>query len=161
MKIFLSTLALLLLAGCGGGLGPIDETVVQAPSVEPSNVDIIWRWEVDSFSYDLIKEQYNIKDQKVELVMKKSGTFEAINFPDFVADGFGKAINGKLLYATGNWKLEQKKNTRVLTMKFNNGELYTWGVETSYNVYIKDSQLVILYFIGDPDQGDRLLFLKK
>ena len=160
MRFFLCILALLL-AGCGGGLWPIDETVMQPLSVEPSSMNIIWTWEVDNFSYTLIKEQYHIQDKKVALVINEDSTFEAINFPDFVTDSFGQSINNKLLNATGRWKVEQEDATRVLNMEFTKGELYTWGAETSYALYSKDSQLVILDFIGDPDQGDRLLFIKR
>ena len=159
MKLLLCIFAVLLIAGCNG-LWPIDEMIMQPLSVEPSDSDIIWKWEVDSFSYNLIKEQYNVKDQKVELLINKNGTFEAINFPDFVADGLGKSINSKLLNAKGNRKITLE-NTRVLTMEFDKGDLYKWGVGTSYDLYIKDSQLVIRTFIGDPDQADRLMFIKK
>jgi hypothetical protein len=136
--------------------GPIDENVMMKITKEPSDAELIGRWEVDSFSYNLIKKQYIIKDQKVELVLNDNGKCHAINFPDFINDGFGKSINGKLINGTGKWTIKPENNTWVLDLEFDNGGL----ISSSFGLFKKNSELVIWRFIGDPDQADRLMFNK-
>ena len=159
MKL-LYILITLFLYSCNG-LGPIDNASMKNISKEPGEQELSGEWEVDNFSYNLIKEQYDLKDRKVELIFKKNGKFEAINFPDFVAEGSGKTINRKFVNATGEWETELYKGIWVLNMRFDKGELFEEGMYMSYDLYEKDSELVIWTFIGDPDQGDRLMFKKK
>ena len=159
MKL-LCILITLFLYSCNG-LGPIDRKSTKNISEKPAEQELSGEWEVDNFSYNLIKEQYDLKARKVELILRKDGKFEAINFPDFVADGFGKTINRKFVNATGEWTTELDKGIWVLNMRFDKGELFQSGMDMSYDLYEKDSELVIWTFIGDPDQGDRLMFKKR
>ena len=56
---FLYLLLLVVFTSCHY-LGPVDEEVMREVVVEPSQSELTGTWELDSFSYNLIKEQYDL-----------------------------------------------------------------------------------------------------
>lgn len=144
------------------GTKPINNNMsMEDVVIKPDNSEIIGNWEVDSFSYELIKKHYAIGNKKVELLFFSNGSFVIKNFPEYEFGGFGEPKNEELLEeASGTWSLYQTKNKWELNMAFNNQKSFE-GYSINYFLYLKDEELVIWNFVGDPDLGNRLMFIKK
>ena len=163
MKIILPIgfLLSLILLSCNG-LGPIDDSILKAVETIPNDSLLIGEWEINSDSYDMIKEKYkNYHGEKVSIVFYKNHRFKAFNIPDCVTDAFGDPVKGKFHQAEGRWEVVKRSDRCALSMEFDAGKLYEHGVGTTYDLFRKDSSLVFITFIGDPDSSDKLYFTKK
>lgn len=162
MKKIIFLLIVLSFSSCRYfNVSPVNGITTKDLSDEPSSKDFIGTWEVDKFSYDLIRENgYDFK--KVKLNIKNDGSFEAINFPDFI-DVFSKNISKKYVNTKGNWKIEKdfKGEKWVLQLDFEKSDLYEDGLSISYDLYLQEDKLILWTFIGDPDSGERFLFQKE
>tara|TARA_B100000745_G_C20015866_1_gene345278 strand:- start:219 stop:743 length:525 start_codon:yes stop_codon:yes gene_type:complete len=128
---------------------------------EPKKESLIGLWEVDSFSYNFISNHYKLDSKKVELKLVEDGTFIIKNYPDFEIGGFGKPINNELNTVSGKWNLKKIKDNWNLEMIFDKSQIYRNGISTLFELYLKSNKLIIWNSIGDPDQGNRLMFVKK
>lgn len=163
MKIILPIGFLLsfILLSCNG-LGPIDDSILKAVEIIPNDSLLVGEWEINSDSYDMIKEKYkNYHGEKVSIVFYKDHRFKAFNIPDCVTDAFGDPVKGKFHHATGNWEVIKTGDRCELSMDFDPGKLYKVRTGTFYDLFKKDSSLVFITFIGDPDSSDKLYFTKK
>ncbi len=127
---------------------------------KPTQSEMIGIWEVDKFSYDLIKEK-GYEKKKIELKLKSDGTFEIYNLPNFI--NVFDQTKEKYVNTNGSWEIKKdfKEENWVLNMSFNKSNLYENGMSTSYDLYLQDNKIIIWTFIGDPDSGERFLFTKK
>ena len=143
-------------------MGPIDDSVLQAVETIPNDSLLVGEWEINSNSYEMIKEKYkNYRGEKVSIVFYKNHRFKAFNIPDCVTDGFGNPVKDKFYDAEGTWEVVKRKDRCELSMNFDAGKLYEHGVGTTYDLFKKDSSLVFITFIGDPDSAEILYFTKK
>ncbi|WP_298544496.1 hypothetical protein [uncultured Aquimarina sp.] len=161
MKSIFYLLMFLTLTSCRYfNISPVNGITTKNLNQKPSSKDMVGLWEVDSYSYDLIRKR-GYRNQKVVLEIKNDGTFEAKNLPDFI--NVSQKSYQKRIHTTGSWEIGKdfKGKKWVLYMSFKKSELYKNGMSTSYDLYIQNDKLVIWYFIGDPDTGERFLFTKK
>jgi len=140
--------------------GPVDETTMKIVPSEPNDSVMVGEWYLDHFSNELIRENYPDKLEPVRLNLGADHQFQAVQFPDFVADPFGKPRNGKMLNASGSWTCARIQHGWGLDLHFDHGELFPDGVLKSVDLFNNKNQLTIMIFIGDPDSGHRLLFRK-
>lgn len=140
--------------------GPVDGIVMKNIKSKPLSNELIGTWEVDSFSYNLIREEYENFDKSVQLIIDDSGKLTAYNLPDMVSDGFGRSINGEYFDCIGGWELDSLNSSWNLSVKYEPCELYKKGTWTTYDLYRFKGDLVIWVFLGDPDEARRLMFKK-
>jgi len=159
-----SVLLILVLCICSCryfNVSPVNGITTKNLTEKPLPKDFIGKWKIDKHSYDLIsKEGYEYKD--VELVIKNDGSFNAKNFPDFI-DVFSKKATKEYLNAKGTWKIGKDFDDEkwVLGLNFEKSKLYRDDLAVEFELYIEKEKLILWYFIGDPDSGERLLFEKK
>ncbi len=162
MKKIIFLLIVLSFSSCRYfNVSPVNGITTKDLTEEPLSKDFIGSWEVDKFSYDLIRENgYDLK--KVKLDIKNNGSFEAINFPDFI-DVFSENISKKNINTKGMWKIKKDFNEEKwgLQLDFEKSDLYKDGLSISYDLYIQEDKLILWSFIGDPDSGERFLFQKE
>lgn len=159
IRILLCSLLFLILISCRY-IGPVDDIIIKNLKSKPDSVALVGTWEVDNLSYDLVRKQYNLSNRKIKLRILKNGDFQAENFPDFVKDGFGRSIDNKLLNANGKWELEKIDNRWNLVTIYHSGQLYIMDTWIPNALYLQKGELTIWIWIGDPDEGNRLLFKK-
>jgi len=106
-------------------------------------------------------QQKGYEKKKIELNLKENGTFKITNLPNFI-NVFDQTTD-KYVNTDGTWEIEKdfKGKRWVLNMSFNKSNLYENGMSTSYDLYLQDDGIIIWYFIGDPDSGERFLYKKK
>jgi hypothetical protein len=158
MKLVLFFFNSIILAAC---LGVMDESKWKPVTEEPRIAEIVGSWNADDFSYKLINEKKIYKNDSVSLILKEDHSFTAINFPDLLGEDFQIPVKGKLINATGKWNLVKVKDKWQISLDFDPGELFPKGIGGYYPLFRKDSKLIIWMFVGDPDQGNRLAFIKK
>ena len=94
------------------------------------------------------------------MIFKTDKTFELRNAPDFITDAFGEPVKGVFLNATGTWETTKHNESWELKMNFDAGDLYETTFTTWYQIFEKDSAIVIKHAIGDGDSGDRFIYAK-
>ena len=162
MKKIALLFIILLLSTCRYfNVSPVNGITTKDLTNMPKNQDLIGSWEVDNFSYELIKEKGYTKAKKIELKLYENGNFEAINFPDFI-DVFKNSNEEKFHQLNGKWKVDKDFAGKkwVLNLKFEKSIYYENGLVTDYDLYLENNKLIIWTFIGDPDSGERFLFKK-
>ncbi len=145
-KIRLVTLIITLTVSCNfltpnGVLASSLKRVDQKPAME----ELLGSWEVDSFSYDLIKENYDLTDQKVILTLKEDRTFMISNLPDFDTDNTGMSTIRSLNMTKGIWvtKKNVKRENWYLNLAFEEG-VSNEAYSITYFLFEKDEELIIL-----------------
>lgn len=129
-------------------------------NTKPDISEFIGTWEADSFSYQLIKEEYSDCQKPVKMKINKSGEFYGLNFPDMISIGSGHSIRKEFKNCEGRWELDSLNGYWNLGVRFEPCELFKNGCLTSYNLYKFNGELVIWIFLGDPDEARRLMFRK-
>jgi hypothetical protein len=161
MKRFIYLLIFLTLTSCRYfNVSPVNGITTKNLTEEPNHTEMVGIWEVDKFSYDLI-ERKGYEKKIIELNLKRNGSFEISNLPNFI-NVFDQTTE-KYVNTGGTWKIGKdfKGEKWVLNMSFNKSDLYEIGMTTSYDLYLQDDGIIIWNFIGDPDSGERFLYQKK
>jgi hypothetical protein len=118
--------------------------------------DLAGTWYATSDTYAMLKEKrYNLDSIYLELA-QDSG-FKAFHLPDCMT---AANTNGMLKDAIGAWKLHQNGDAWKLSMKFEAGQLFRYKTFTEFNIVMLDSVLTIYQYIGDPNDGLLLRFIK-
>lgn len=128
---------------------------------KPEDSLLIGIWEVDSFSYEFIREQIKIDNKKVTMRIGENGNVKGYNLPNFSVSNFNKPTT--LVKPNGTWRLNQsyKKDRWQITISFEKKENKHYGFSGYFDIYKRNDSLFLWKFIGDPDSGNRLLFKKK
>lgn len=138
-------------------MNDVSDKKMQKISEEPSLEMIEGNWEIDSFSYNFIKESIDLKERKIVLGLEKDMTFSVINYPVFNSSGFVK--DSTLNSHQGKWRFKKsydKKSINIIFEEFNQDKI-VWSKE--FVIYDKkDTSLVLWKFIDDPDSGHRMMF---
>jgi hypothetical protein len=92
--------------------------------------------------------------------LHRDSTFEAINIPDCLSDGFGNPIAHRLLHATGKWRVEKIVKDWKIRMELKPGKLFTKGMSTDFDVYLFHQSLLMGVYAGNPDEARALDFMK-
>ncbi|WP_339920847.1 hypothetical protein [uncultured Flavobacterium sp.] len=161
MKRIICLLIFLTLTSCRYfNVSPVNGITTKNITEKPTQTEMCGIWDVDKFSYDLI-ERKGYEKKKIVLNLKKNGTFEISNLPNFI-NVFDQTTE-KYVNTSGTWKIGKDFNGEnwVLEMSFNKSNLYENGMSISYDLYFQDDGIIIWNFIGDPDSGERFLYKKK
>ena len=141
-------------------ISPVDGIRTKDVKTKPAESRLVGIWNIDNFSYETLKD-YGYEDKMVKLELKEDQSFDAINFPDIILD---YSFEPTLTYtnSTGKWEIIKNQNNKwVLNLKFDENEVLHQGLNTSYDLYLTNGNLIIWTFIGDPDSGERFLFEKE
>ena len=132
------------------------EVVTEKPKVK----QLVGNWVLDSLSYVFIKKHYKIGNEKILLNINEDGSMYFKNIPDLNIFNEKKSKESDLYNITGKWELFQFKEGGkwFLDRKYFTKNV---GLNTSLHLSYKDGSLVIVNYIGDPDEGNRLIFNKK
>ncbi len=132
--------------------GPVDSSSLKRIYSKPEMSDIIGKREVDSFSYKQVSKDFKIESKEITLTFLKNGTFQLKNLPVYHPNGEPVKVTSMV---KGKWKLYKpfKKEYWEMNMHF-------YNYSTNYFLYKRENQIIIIYFLGDPDLGKRLLFEK-
>ena len=138
-------------------VSPVDGITTKNLTEKPLSEEFIGSWKIDKYSYELI-EKKEYKQKNVKLIIKNDGSFAAKNFPDFV-NVFSENKMNEYINANGTWKIGKdfKGEKWTLSLDFNKSEYFS----TEFELYRQDEKLILWYFVGDPDSGERLLFEKE
>jgi hypothetical protein len=161
MKNVIFFIFILTLTNCRYfNVSPVNGITFKDLTEKPRESEIIGTWALDKFSYDAIQNK-GIKKEKVSLKFNNDKTFEVQNFPNI----FDFDENNKIIKSKGIWKISKNFEGKnwVLNMEFGKTEDFISSnvISTDFELYLQDNKLIIWYFIGDPDSGDRFLFTKK
>ena len=94
----------------------------------------------------------------MSLFLYSNNTFEGKNFPDFI--DVKDSARGKLLNTSGTWQPMNDDKHWYLDLNFSAGELYDKETSKSYYLFVKDSALIMMNFIGDPIKVIAYYFIK-
>lgn len=162
-KIFILTTTTLLLLNSCYFFGPV-ESSIQTKNVDFNEADIIGTWKLDKFSYEYLSKKENL--DSIFITFKADSSFVLNNSKDlfrweYWTSDFSKAKENGIIdnvESIGNWKISDYKSANVKLLEIT----YTDKTnQTGINVYKKGEEYQIWYFFGDPDSGQRLLFLKE
>ena len=151
---------LLFLCACNG-LGPITQSEDNLSVDYLTGTEVVGRYVLAEQSYELIKENYDYKDEVVLINMLKNHQFVFRNTPDFMASLSGNPINGLFVETQGDWNFDTLFNAQKLKMTFKKGTLFHVETTLYFNLQRIDSVVTLSHYIGDPDNGERLLFTKE
>lgn len=141
--------------------GPIDEAALPEPISRPADSLLVGAWSVDSFSTALVHEHYGPNAPDLALLLDASGRFTFQHAPDFIHTGAGKPVRGAFETLTGRWSVTNHGQGWGLNMLHDPSALFAEGLNANLDIRQGEHGLTLLLFIGDPDQGDRLLFTRR
>jgi hypothetical protein len=142
-------------------VSPVNGITTKVLTEKPKTEEFIGKWKLDKFSYDLIN-QNGYESKSIELNIKSDGSFEAKNFPNFI-DAFAESKNKEYINAKGNWEIGKDFSDEnwVLELYFEKSNLYRDNFAMEFELYEEKEKMILWFFVGDPDSGERLLFRKE
>lgn len=162
MKKLLILIIILSLNSCRYfNVSPVNGISTKNLTEQPKKLDFVGTWEIDKFSYETINEMgYNFK--KTELNFKLNGKVEAKNLPSFIKT-FSENKTKDFLNMQGTWNIGKDFDDEkwILFLDFKNSKSKEQNFGTEFELFKENEKLILWYFIGDPDSGERLLFKKK
>lgn len=142
-------------------VSPVNGITTKNITEKPLSKDLLGTWLIDIYSYDLLRKKgYEYK--KVELSIRNDGSFEAKNLPDFI-NVFSKKNTKEYTTSKGTWEIAKDFDGEnwVLQLKFEKSDFYKEDFSTEFDLYLEEDKLILWFFVGDPDSGERLLFKKE
>ncbi|GAB1857135.1 hypothetical protein MHTCC0001_19710 [Flavobacteriaceae bacterium MHTCC 0001] len=130
--------------------------VIEKPKID----ELVGTWKIDSFSYKFLKTFYEIGDREVLLNINEDGSLYINNMPDLNTLEEGTIDRTNFYNLEGKWNLFQFKEGGKWYLHLRNFSK-SLGLTTSLHLYHKDANLAIVSYIGDPDEGNRLLFFRE
>ncbi|MFY9308444.1 MAG: hypothetical protein WAQ28_05260 [Bacteroidia bacterium] len=149
----------LFLCGCSANpLGPVDEATCKPLETKPTDSLVIGTYTLDSFSVDFIKSFKTYPDEKSVLTITSDKKLLLENFPDSIY-AMDNLIKRRLINTTGNWSINKNQDKWCIDLRLDS--IGTKGMSTSADLYTIKDKLSIWLWIGDPDAGKRLLYVKQ
>ena len=141
-------------------VSPVNGITIKDLIEKPNKSEMIGIWEVDEFSYQL-NEQKGFEKRKIELDLMENGTFKITNLPSYI-NPLDQSFD-KYVTTGGTWSIvkDYEGENWVLKMSYDKSSLYNSGMSTTYDLFLKYDEIIIWEFIGDPDSGERFLYIKK
>lgn len=124
--------------------------------VKPEVNQLVGNWVIDSFSNKFIMKHYEMEDKKILLSINEDGSLLLENIPDL--NTLDNKKTNDLYNLAGKWELTQFKKEGKWYFDFN--LIKYIGLNTTSHLYYKNGNLVIVNYVGDPDEGNRILFEK-
>jgi hypothetical protein len=141
--------AVLIFTGCPA----IDTKELNYTRSKPAVSDLIGTWTPDRSSMDEILNRGGYTNIQPAITLRAEGTFSIRDMPDWWSDGFG-ASHGKVESLDGKWALEKEKEVwDVWIISLRTGEAYR-----SVHLYRQKPPLAIFVRVGDPNEGDAMIF---
>lgn len=141
--------------GCGGGLGPRDESAETPVHYRAQLRGLPGRWHATADTDALLLRQGYASGAGL-LVLRADSTFAFAGLPDCLATPRGAMGSGRLLPATGQWRVRYRAPRWEVDLAFDPGELYPAGMSVNYFLAVVDSTYQLYTYQGDPDQGQML-----
>ena len=142
--------------------GPIDEDKLkQTNSIEVVENDLKGEWKIDKFSYDLIHKKGTYAKDSLLLILDKDKKFIFKNLPDFFSPFNLNSKKFSNSDESGNWKIVKINNNYEIQFIFKKSNLFKSIFISNFKLVKFKNNNSLLYFIGDPDSGERFLFIKK
>ena len=117
-------------------------------------------WKATSNTNEVLKKK-NYQLDSMSLTLHEDSSFEIINLPDCINSTDGNSIAGELENVTGNWEVRKNQNRWDVEMAFDESKLFKVKTYRSFNIAIIDSSYQLYTYLGDPDQGEIIMFEKK
>jgi len=113
-------------------------------------------WYATPDTYAMLKEKH-YKPDSIYIELQPDSILRAHHLPDCMNAAF-KA--GTLQDALGIWKLHRDGDDWKMGVAFEAGQLFRYKTHVSFDIVLLDSVLTIYQYIGDPDDGHVLRFIK-
>lgn len=151
MRVIITFFVCAILFSCNGGYG-IDNKI-PTENVQYSKEDIVGKWKLYKFSYKYLLLDERLTDS-IYIIFNKDGSFQSNKSIDL----FNPSVSSKNddTIQKGNWKINMLENKSELILTYENQVTLS-----DLNVFKKGTEYQIWYFLGDPDAGERLRFLKE
>ena len=142
-------------------VSPVNGITTKNLSEKPKTEELTGKWKLDKFGYELVNEK-GYETKNIELNIKSDGSFIAQNIPNFI-NVFTESKTKEFLNSNGSWKIEKDFSDEkyVLGLNFEKSNLDKDGFSVEFELYEENDKIILWYFVGDPDSGERLLFRKK
>ncbi|SFN84396.1 hypothetical protein SAMN05421741_11221 [Paenimyroides ummariense] len=151
MRVIITFFLCTILFSCNGGYG-IDNKI-QTENVQYSKEDVLGKWKLDKFSYKYLLLEEGLTDS-IYIIFNKDGSFQSNKSIDLFNPSALSNNDDKI--QKGNWKINMLENKSELILTYEK-QVALSGL----NVFKKGTEYQIWYFLGDPDAGERLRFLKE
>lgn len=113
-------------------------------------------WYATPDTYTMLLEK-RYKPDSIYMELQADSVLKARHLPDCMNAAF-KA--GTLQDAIGLWKLHRDGDDWKMSVAFEAGQLFRYKTHVSFDIVLLDSALTIYQYIGDPDDGHVLRFIK-
>jgi hypothetical protein len=157
LLLFGMALAACLCASCNVPLGDA-LSPYKYVSAEIVRAELVGNWTPDRATFDDMLERggYDLPTY-TELILRGDGTFMMLNMPDWVNDGFGESHRGTFS-ESGRWELEKDSGHWTINLTYSGTHrpvnLLEHRLRNTPRFYVE-------FILGDPDSGDRMIFVKK
>ena len=142
----------LFLAGCPA----VDFKEFDFTRTKPKTEELVGVWTPTKDTLLDIRERGHYAEAEYYIELRADSSFLFHNIPDWWSDGFGES-HGKLETFTGTWDVTEDSNI----WKIWNITLSTSKFITSIHLYRQKPPYQLFIRVGDPNQGDAMLFEKK
>lgn len=156
-KLILLLIIIFCLLSCNF-FGPIDNNNKMILDIDEK--DLYGTWIIDKFSYKLIEEKGINDIDSIKLIFHKNNEFEISNLPYFFSSFNSKKANKVSNLEKGTWEIKKINDTNELILTFEKSKFFSDGFSTNFITRENNNKIVLFYFIGDPDNGERFLFHK-
>ncbi len=138
-----------LLAGCPA----VDLKELQFTRTKPTETELVGTWRPTDNTLKEIRGRGRYPVETHEIILRADHTFSIRNMPDWWSDGFGYS-HGQFESCEGTWGLGASKGPWQIWMIW-----VRFGPGTrSINLYRQRPPYLIFIRIGDPNNGEAMLF---
>ena len=142
-------------AGCPGG-GTLLDTL-DFPQTEPKAKDLVGVYLPDATTLKDIRERGHYPDASISIILRDDGTFSCTNIPDWWMADFGKT-SGRFIDAIGTWKVARQQSFWQIELEWISSDT---GHQTSINLVGMKAPFILRIYLGDPDEGKVMQFIKQ
>ena len=148
----LASISCLFLAGCPA----VDIKELDFTRTKPTIENLIGIWMPTDTTLNDIRERGHYPQTMHYLELRADHTFNMHNMPDWWSDGFGRS-HGRLESLSGRWELtESKELWRIWEISLHTAEFIT-----TIHLYHQKPPYQLFIRLGDPNEGDAMLFDRK
>jgi hypothetical protein len=122
---------------------------------KPEQKDLIGTWHPTATTIHDMRERghYNIQQNDTKIILTAEGKIELQNMPDWWVDSYGKS-HGSLATSRGAWQLYQANNYWVILLSLDE-------LTTSLSLKELTPPYKLQCYLGDPDSGNEMVFLRQ
>jgi len=117
--------------------------------------DLLGTWVIEDVSQSVLPAE--IRGVPAKIIFYEEGTFVASEMPGLFY--FPGRHAAELESGTGTWKLVLREGEQQVQLNFQT--IAGWRDALPYGTQLYVSRSSLYYFLGDPDEGRRISFVKK